>query len=287
MNKGSNGVLSLVSTLARLLPDSLKRSLYRVKPLAKVIRAGLNRSAPVGLVDIPVAAGALAGMRLQLDLQTEKDYWLGTYEMELQQAVASRIKNGWVVYDVGANIGYVSLIFARAVGATGKVFAFEALPDNVTRLQHNLALNPAQANIEVIAAAVVDAARPVTFLVGPSNGMGKVEGSAGRDDVIYSQHISVAGISLDEFAFEQGHPLPQAVKIDIEGGEVLALPGMRRLLQEARPLLFLELHGEAAAHATWQALNPSGYRIYQMRQEYLEIKSVEELDWKAYLVAVA
>jgi FkbM family methyltransferase len=287
MAKGVSGLLSLASLMARWLPDSWKRGLYRVKPLSRMIRASLNRSAPVGLVEVPVAAGALAGLKLLLDLQTEKDYWLGTYEIELQQAVASRIQPGWIVYDVGANIGYVSLVFAQAVGATGKVFAFEAFPENVRRLQRNLELNLAQAHVEVIAAAVVDAARPVTFLVGPSNGMGKVEGSAGRQDVTYTQQLAVPGISLDEFAFAQGHPLPQVVKIDIEGGEVLALPGMRRLLQEARPLLFLELHGEAAARAAWQALNPLGYRIYSMAHPDQEVRSVEELDWKAYLVAVS
>jgi FkbM family methyltransferase len=286
MAKGVNGLLSLASLMARWLPDSWKRGLYRVKPLSRIIRASLNRSAPLGLVEVPVAAGALAGLKLLLDLQTEKDYWLGTYEMDLQEAVASRIQPGWIVYDVGANIGYVSLVFAQAVGATGKVFAFEAFPENVRRLQRNLELNLAQAHVEVVAAAVVDAARPVTFLVGPSNGMGKVEGSAGRQDVTYTQQLAVPGISLDEFAFAQGHPLPQAVKIDIEGGEVLALPGMRRLLKDARPLLFLELHGEAAARAAWQVLNPLGYRISPMAHPDQEVRAVEELDWKAYLVAI-
>ncbi len=286
MAKGVNGLLSLASLMARWLPDSWKRGLYRVKPLSRIIRASLNRSAPLGLVEVPVAAGALAGLKLLLDLQTEKDYWLGTYEMDLQEAVASRIQPGWIVYDVGANIGYVSLVFAQAVGATGKVFAFEAFPENVRRLQCNLELNLAQAHVEVVAAAVVDAARPVTFLVGPSNGMGKVEGSAGRQDVTYTQQLAVPGISLDEFAFAQGHPLPQAVKIDIEGGEVLALPGMSRLLKDARPLLFLELHGEAAARAAWQALNPLGYRISPMAHPDQEVRAVEELDWKAYLVAI-
>ncbi len=286
MIKRSDGLLSLASVMARMLPDSWKRGLYRVKPLARLIRAGLNRSAPVGLVEVPVAAGALAGLKLQLDLQTEKDYWLGTYEMDLQRAVAARVQKGWVVYDVGANIGYVSLVFAQAVGEAGKVFAFEALPENVSRLQQNLALNPSLRNVEVVAAAVVDAARSVNFLVGPSNGMGKAEGSSGREDVSYTEQIIVPGISLDEFAFDQGHPLPKALKIDIEGGEVMALPGMIRLLERARPILFLELHGEAAARAAWQALSPLGYRIYQMAQADQEVRSVEELDWKAYLVAV-
>jgi len=77
---------------------------------------------------VQVAAGGLQGLRLSLDMQTEKDYWLGTYEPELQAAVADLVKPGMQVYDVGANIGYVSLLLARRVGAAGHVYAFEALP---------------------------------------------------------------------------------------------------------------------------------------------------------------
>ena len=67
-------------------------------------------------------------------------------------------------------------------------------------------------------------------------------GSAGRDDR-YESEVNVLGISLDEFVYGQGNPPPQVVKMDIEGGEVLALPGMRRVLTEARPLMLMELHG--------------------------------------------
>jgi len=278
-------ILSMAAWAARSLPDWAKRSIYRVGPLARLVRGELNRAAPVGLSTVTVAAGELAGLHILLDMQTEKDYWLGTYEPELQAALRELVRPGMVAYDVGANIGYISLMLSRLVGESGQVFAFEALPDNVGRLRTNLDLNSVGGRVTVIPGAVVDQAGTVSFLVGPSGGMGKASGSAGRQDVAYSQTIDVVGLSLDEFVYGQGNPPPQLIKIDIEGGEVLALPGMARLLNDFHPLILMELHGPQAARVAWKLLQSAGYRICQMKPGYPSVTSLDELDWKAYLVA--
>jgi len=277
-------ILSLAAFTARLLPDSLKQAIYRIGPLARLIRRGLNRAAPSGLAEVKVAAGDLVGFSLQLDMQTEKDYWLGTYEPALQSALRTLIPAGAVVYDVGANIGYVSLLLAKAAGEAGRVYAFEALPDNVERLQRNLALNGFGARVQVVAKAVTGAAGPVRFLVHASGGMGKAAGSAGRDDP-YSAELIVDGISLDEFVYSGHNPLPNVVKMDIEGGEVLALPGMRRVLKEARPLMLMELHGPESARAAWEELSAAGYEISWMKRGFPRVPSLEAMGWKAYIVA--
>ena len=277
-------ILSLAAFTARLLPDSLKQAIYRIGPLARLIRRGLNRAAPSGLAEVKVAGGDLAGFSLQLDMQTEKDYWLGTYEPALQSALRTLIPAGAVVYDVGANIGYVSLLLAKAAGEAGRVYAFEALPDNVERLQRNLALNGIGARVQVVAKAVTGAAGPVRFLVHASGGMGKAAGSAGRDDP-YSAELIVDGISLDEFVYSGHNPLPNVVKMDIEGGEVLALPGMRRVLKEARPLMLMELHGPESARAAWEELSAAGYEISWMKRGFPRVPSLEAMGWKAYIVA--
>jgi FkbM family methyltransferase len=274
--------LSLAAWAARVLPGPVKRAIYRAGPLAKAIRGTLNRAAPGGLSEARVAAGGLEGLPLLLDMHTEKDYWLGTYEPELQATLRHEVHPGMVVYDVGANIGYVSLLFARAVAPTGRVFAFEALPANVERIRANLALNP-DAAVTVVGKAVVETSRAVEFLTHASGAMGKAAGSAGREDQVYGAALRVEGISLDEFIYTQLNPLPQVVKVDIEGGEVLALPGMRRLLREAGPLVLLELHGPAAAKAAWDELTAAGYALYKM-QDGERIPSLAELDWKAYVV---
>jgi FkbM family methyltransferase len=277
-------VLKFTAWTAKILPNSLKQVIYRAKPLAVFIRRELNRAAPTGLTQVKIAAGDLAGYSMLIDMQVEKDYWLGTYEPELQTALRELIKPGMVIYDVGANIGYVSLLLAKATGETGKVYAFEALPENVERWRRNVALNGMEARLSLFAGAVTQTSGLVRFLVHSSGGMGKAAGSAGRR-AKYQSEISVPGISLDEFVYGQGNPSPQVVKMDIEGGEVLALPGMRRVLEEARPLMLMELHGPESSRVVWERLNYAGYRIFWMRHGFPEIPSLEKMDWKAYIVA--
>ena len=103
-------ILNIAALAARLLPASLKKQLYRSSLLARSIRRSLNTAAPSGVTPVLIAGGSIRGLTMALDLQKEKDYWLGTYEPELQAALERFIQPGDVVYDVGANIGYISLI---------------------------------------------------------------------------------------------------------------------------------------------------------------------------------
>ena len=277
-------LLSFASLVARLLPLPVKQALYRFPPLARFIRGSINASVEDGLSVIEVAAGDLKGYRVLLDLKSEKSRWLGTYEPELQAALGEFLHAGMVIYDVGANIGYITLMLARHTGPDGHVFAFEALPANVDRIRENLALNR-QSNVSVVPAAVADKGGQVRFYVHASVGMGKAAGSAGRRDEQYQAEIDVPGLSLDEFVYQQGNPAPQVVKMDIEGGEVLALPGMARILREAHPLMLLELHGPESEKAAWECLVGAGYALYTMESGYPRIASAAELGWKAYLIA--
>ena len=277
-------LLDIAALAAKILPSSFKQAIYKNKPLAAFIRGRLNRAAPTGLTQVKIAGGDLAGYTILLDMQLDKDYWLGTYEPELQAALRKVIQPGAVIYDVGANIGYVSLLLAKAAGEKGKVFAFEALPENAERWLTNMALNGKDARLSLFAGAVTDAAGPVHFLVHASGGMGKAAGSAGRQDQ-YTSEVTVPGISLDEFVFGLGNPPPDVVKMDIEGGEVMALPGMRRVLKEVRPLMLLELHGPESSRVAWEILTSAGYQIYWMRQGLPRVPSLEAMGWKAYIVA--
>lgn len=278
-------LLSFAVFAARILPTTVKNSVYRIQPLARFVRRTLNRAAPPGFVDVAIAAGGAAGCKMQLDLQFEKDYWLGTYETDLQAAIDDLIQPGWVAYDVGANIGFVSLLLAQRLGESGKIFAFEALPDNLERLRTHVEINALASRVSVIPGAVAATSAPVRFLVGPSGAMGKAEGSAGRSDG-HRESLEVPGISLDDFVYRDGNPPPQVIKMDIEGGEVLALKGMPLLLAEARPLILMELHGPEAARVAWETLTAANYQICRMQRGYPRVSSVNDLDWKVYLVAM-
>lgn len=176
------------------------------------------------------------------------------------------------------------MMLAHHTGSKGQVFAFEALPANVERIQRNVALNNL-ANVKVVSGAVLDKAGNVTFYVHESVGMGKAAGSAGRREEHYKAEITVSGLSLDEFVYEQGNPAPDAVKMDIEGGEVLALPGMKRILAEHHPLMLLELHGPESEKVAWETLTLAGYTLHAMEDGYPVIEAPEKLGWKAYVIA--
>lgn len=275
---------ALFSALSGILPVEFKRQITSSKK-SGWLRGVLNKTVPPGLSVVTISGGPLKGKKILLDMKNEKSRWLGTYEPELVSAIEKLVEPGMTIYDVGANIGYVSMLLSKAAGEQGKVLAFEPLPENVSRIQHNVQLN-SLSNIRVYEYAVIDTNKPVIFYRHQSVGMGKAEGSAGRNDQEYSATLTASGINLDDFIFEKGNPIPQLIKIDIEGGEVLALPGMRRLLREHNPILLLELHGAESEKAAWNELVNHGYNLFQMDNLDEKIESVDDLKWKAYIVGI-
>jgi FkbM family methyltransferase len=278
-------ILKAASWTASLLPPSIKKGFYKWPFLARFLRSTLNAAVPDGLTETTIAAGPAQGLKMLLDLKSEKDYWLGTYETDLQAAGAKFISPGCIVYDIGANIGYISLLSAQLSGLKGKTFSFEALPANVERLKANVSINKLNSQIMVTHAAVIDNDQPVTFLIHASGAMGKAQGSAGRDEN-YSGQVTVPGIAIDSFVYDQNHPEPDLVKLDIEGGEGCALIGMKRLLSDKSPVFLIELHGEKAARQVWDYLLQFDYKIYKMTPDYPQITHMNDLDWKAYIIAL-
>lgn len=277
-------VLRWAAAAAGALPASVRQLTYRLGPLTRAIRRLLNRAAPSAPTEVRVAAGELAGARLVLDLRSEKDLWLGTYEPDLQACLRAFVRSGSTAYDLGANLGYVTLLLARAVGHTGRVLAFEPLPANLERLRTHLALNGCESWVQVVPAAVGERTGRARFWLHASKSMGKLDGSAGRDQP-YPHAIDVEAVDLDTFVYARANPAPDLVKMDLEGGEVLAFAGMRRVLRDARPTLLVELHGPEAIAAAWEVLPAAGYRIHQMRRGYPLCSDPARLGWKSYVVA--
>jgi hypothetical protein len=74
--------------------------------------------------------------------------------------------------------------------------------------------------------------------------------------------------------------------MDIEGGEGMALRGMEKILGKIRPIFMIELHGQKAAQQVWESLTCAGYRIHRMQGSMPEVTALEDLDWKAYIIAI-
>lgn len=222
-------------------------------------------------------------MQLQLDLRTEKDLWLGTYEPALLEAIDHFAGLGLTAYDVGANIGYVSLALAKVIGEAGHVVAFEPLPANLLRLRANMALNPEGNRVQVVGGAVGAHTTQEPFMVHESGGMGKLQASKGRQTE-YEGTLTVEVIALDDWIAESKETPPELIKIDVEGGEAAVLEGMRSTLKNYHPSILIEMHGPEATAGVMEILASAGYALHAMREGYPELGEIT--GWKTYAVAL-
>jgi FkbM family methyltransferase len=204
--------------------------------LARIVAPGLERVLPREATEIVVRSGAAEGVRLVIDAQREKFYWTGAYELPVQRLLQRVLAPGACFWDVGAHIGFFALIASRFVGATGHVEAFEPLPENRNRLGSALELNDV-ANVRVHPVALGARAGSAPFV---SSGSSLTGSLAGRDD---EPGRKVQCRTLDQEADRL--PLPDLIKIDVEGFELEALRGGARLLQEHRPRLVVEFSTRA------------------------------------------
>jgi FkbM family methyltransferase len=205
----------------------------RFSALGRFLRFVL-RMLPAGSV-VPILQGPLRGRRWIVG-SSNHGCWLGSYEHECQLAFRSVTHDGDVVYDVGANVGYYSLLASRLVGPAGKVFAFEPFPRNVDLLKKHLRLNDVL-NVSLVQSAVSSVNGEVYFESSPDPSSGHV--SEGHGD------LRIPSVTLDTLVFERSTPPPQVIKIDVEGAELSVLKGGLETLRRCRPAILLALHGHA------------------------------------------
>jgi FkbM family methyltransferase len=217
-------------------------------------------SRPVRRRDMRVLGGRLAGARINLG-GSALSYLAGTAEADVQRTLAELIEPGQVVYDVGANIGFFTILCARLVGPQGKVYAFEPMPANAATLRHNIVINGLH-NVTIVEQALSSSSGTAELFISPWSAFHSlnVEGAVKRDNRgrDAAPPITVQTVTLDEFVREHGAEAPDLVKIDVEGAELLALEGMRDTLGSAAPLLLCELHWTNAPFIKF--LDSVGYR---------------------------
>ncbi len=223
------------------------------------IRRGLLPKGPATWVK--VQSGFAQGIWLRLNLVSEGTYWLGSYEPDVQQVLDRLVSRGCIAYDVGAYVGFFSLALARRVGPDGKVVAFEADPESFIRLRENAERNHVEDRVQTIQAAVWShpSLSGIPFRRGSHpRSWGGVAADGNAPVLADGETISVPSISLDSFV-QQGSPLPDVVKIDVEGGECEVLKGGEGLFSQFHPALVCEVHHEQAARWIEDWLEAKGY----------------------------
>jgi FkbM family methyltransferase len=203
---------------------------------------------------------------LKLHPRTGKGYYEGKVELVVQHALVQWLRRGMVFYDIGANIGFFTLIAASIVGNEGKVFSFEPEPELVPRLKEHIGRN-GFSNVSVVQAGVWSATGRAAFvrsdpLMSPERGTGNLSPAASGGN-----GVSVPSIALDDFV--RGSPLPDLIKCDAEGAEVEVFQGAARLLAEHRPRIVCEVHSESNSQRLKDLLEGYGYKLHLLDESHL------------------
>jgi FkbM family methyltransferase len=173
--------------------------------------------------------------------------FFGTYEPELREIFRAVLSSGGVAMDVGANVGWHTLLMARLVGDAGRVLAAEANPSVRARLMAHLSVNRVL-NVGVFPYAVSDSSGTVTFRApasdDPGSGDGHVVTGANSDDV---DVINVETRTLDEICLSAGVERLDLIKIDVEGYEWPVLKGAEKTVARFRPHIVFEYIDEYGA----------------------------------------
>ena len=219
-----------------------------IKRLAKFIKFKTivaNRNTIYTILKLKAKNGYLVkmvqGSKMKLDLNDKgisKDLAVdGIREPESTNAIKNFIKEGDVVVDIGANLGYYALLESRIVGSKGIVYAIEPSPSNVDGLNENIKLN-GYTNIECFTIGIGDKKEIAKMFISPHSNLNSLVIQKNKK-IIGNIYIQIT--TLDDFL--KGKKQPDFVRMDVEGYEYNIIKGMDGLLNSKKPLkIFMELH---------------------------------------------
>lgn len=210
-----------------------------------------------------ILAGRCRGMRVNLTRDTGHAILFGG-DRECHAFLERKIKAGNTVYDVGANIGEYTLLFARCAGASGRVIAFEPLPKVYEQLAAHIQLNRLSQAV-CLNLALSDTEGRVSFLEDPEHAsQGKIQGVEPLNRLENTRSLFVETLPLDALWSKKNFPPPDLVKIDTEGSAAKIIEGARLTIEKFRPSFYVELHGPEE-RAGVQSLCSRGYRLEDLR----------------------
>jgi FkbM family methyltransferase len=229
------------------------------------------------------------GLYWELDLQEGIDlaiFLFGRFERGTARSLARFAGSGSVVFDIGANIGALTLPLARMVGVEGKVHAFEPTDYAFDKLRRNLHLNP----------AIESRVTAIQAKLGRSNGLnspGEIYSSwkVGGDEPRHPKHFGIAksaagaiNLSLDDYCRTNNISCADVIKLDVDGFESEVIAGGIDTLRRNRPVICMELapyvleERGSSLEELLSLLSSCGYRLTKLTGEPLMTDAVELRD---------
>jgi FkbM family methyltransferase len=191
----------------------------------------------------------------------------GAWEPLETVTFVSLLGRDMVVVDVGAHIGYYTLLAARGVGSEGRVYAFEPAPGNYDLLCRNLESNGYRNVVVVRQAVTAQSGRARLWLSAKSSALNKLV-----TECYAGESLQVETTSLDHYFAEYDGRL-DIIKLDTEGAEQRILDGMQRLLRRHRDLAIFTEYFPRALQALGgspeqylQKLHQLGFRLFHLNE---------------------
>jgi FkbM family methyltransferase len=243
-------VRSPIILATRLAPRFIKSWIQGNPLLYHAVRKTFSFFVSLDGSTVTIESGPMQGMTLVVGEHVSHAHIRGTYELDTQLAVDRLVSPGFICYDLGASIGYLSLLMARKAKL---VFAFEPAPHAAAEIRKHAASN-GLGNISIVPSPVSDGVRTVRFSLN-TNAFGS------RIAEAHSKRPTVAltTITLDDFV--KTNPSPDFVKIDVEDEEARVLRGARSILGERKATICCELHSEKSAREVQEILSEYGYKL--------------------------
>ena len=205
-------------------------------------------------IRVRIKGGPLRGARWILS--TGVNFITGAYEPEKTRCIVGTTEEGMAILDIGAHVGYFSLIMSRRAGPRGEIHAFEPRKLNRRFLKTHLRLNGAD-NVRVYSLCLGHKVGPVKFETRTGTGTGHLSNSG---------NVTVRMTTIDTLVQSGTVPVPDLIKIDIEGAEIQALEGGYDTIRKALPTMILAVHGDELERQCRTLLEPLGYHFKDLGQ---------------------
>lgn len=218
-------------------------------PLQLPIGETIKKILPKNLI-VPMLLGKLKGKKWILG-SSHIECAIGYFEYEKRLLIEKIVTSESTFYDIGANVGFYTLLASELVGENGNVISFEPVPRNVKYLRELMKLNKCN-NVIIYEVAVKNKSGVSKFDEGISSSTGHLS-----DD----GYLRVKTVSIDDLVGNDKVPKPDYIKIDVEGAELLVLNGAEYTLNRFEPKIFLATHSKNLHKDCINFLRSIGYQI--------------------------